>query len=273
MTRSHLNLPTFLLSSCAVFLAIPLAKAQIGTVAQNINTISAYAIQKVCAQGCFQDESNDFCPNDYLGEKIQCATHTDCNANNYLATNDCYCRSDLQAVAQVYLTSCVKRKCSVGDVAIDASTAGSIYSQYCKEKGYVAAALPATVSATATTTGGVVSVPTATSGSTSGSSGSSGLAGLSTTTIVGIVVGSVVGLFLLSYLLKTIRECFNRKTQPPSTPDHKAVFPPTHYQEHWVPLRGVGSEIGPNDSISMVSGPARPLPSLVSGTGYPQGRW
>ena len=46
-------------------------------------------------------------------------------------------RIDLQPVAESYLTSCVKSKCTIGDSSIDISSAGSIYNYYCSSKGYI----------------------------------------------------------------------------------------------------------------------------------------
>lgn len=286
MPRSPIHPLTFLLFLAILFVASPLASAQVGPITQEVSKIAAYGLQKACARKCFQDEAGNFCPNDLLGSKIGCAPHTDCNTFSWLATNDCYCRPDLQSIAQAHLTSCVKRACSVGDLAIDASSAGSIYSQYCKEKGYVAA-LPATVSATLTGSGrattapsatGAGSAPTETSGSSSSAGSSSNSNSLSITTIVGIVVGGIAGLAMLTYVLKRLGACFSHRKQqlpPYQLPlvDQKPMFPAVMHHESYYSSPGLGSEVGPDDSVSVFGGPTRPAPTLVSGVGYSQNRW
>ncbi|ERF69236.1 hypothetical protein EPUS_01193 [Endocarpon pusillum Z07020] len=263
------------LSLLTTTLLLQLTHGQVGTITQDVYTLSAFPLQKPCAQSCFV--ATGFCPNDVLGGEIGCKSHSNCADSNWQATNDCYCRTDLQKPAQDYLTSCIENKCSVGDVRIDASSAGSIYAQYCAEKGYSPAALPATVQATTTgpgastrtVGGGVGSGPTASS--TSDSPGSSSESSrLSTSTIIGIVVGSLAGLAFLAVTLKIVFKWFGfgrgRKAQYPQQPPpiyQQPVYPMKLYPETYYQQKAE-SEVTPDDSVSMISEMPRPAPTLVS---------
>ncbi|EON69657.1 hypothetical protein W97_08938 [Coniosporium apollinis CBS 100218] len=272
MTRnpSHLSL-------LATTLFLQLTHAQVGTITQDVYTLSAFPLQKPCAQSCFV--ATGICPNDVLGSEIGCNSWN-CNDRIWQATNDCYCRTDLQKPAQELLTSCVERKCTVGDVRIDASSAGSIYARYCAEKGYSPAAEPATVQATATgpgastraVGGGVGGGPTASS--TSGSQGSSSASGkLSTSTIIGIAVGGLAGLALLSVMCKIVPRwlgCGGGRRVPP--PMHQQPVYPMNLYPYY--QQKAESEVTPDDSVSMVSGMPRPAPTLVSNAqSYPPRRY
>ena len=277
----------FLLTS--VF--VSLAHAQIGTITQDINTYAAFSQQKSCAISCFQ--YGNLCPLDILGNKIGCA-QTNCETKSWQARNDCYCKSDLQSPAQEHLSSCISDACSVVDVSVDISSAVSIYARYCSDKGYTAG-LPQTAEANptdsnatpqSTTTKGLGGSPTSssTSGSTTGTTTGTGETSsesskLSLSAIIGIVVGSLAGLAFLSvalwYLKKCLSPCFGKKPhyqQQLPLHDQKPIFPsyPDHQLYHPTPTPG--SEVGPNDSVSMVGGVAPPAPTLVSDARYP-GRW
>jgi hypothetical protein len=250
--------------------------AQIGTITQDVFTMSAFSLQKPCAQSCFI--VTGACPEDVLGSKIGCNSIA-CLNNHWQATNDCYCRSDLQNPAQYFLTSCVERSCDVGDSRIDAASAGSIYAQYCAGKGYSPATEPATAPATATGHGastvaaGLGGLPTQTS--TSNAQGPSSSPGkLSTTTIIGIAVGGLIGLLVLLTALKALLKYMGcggerRMQRPPQQP----VYPMNYYSGPYDRHRA-DSEIGPDDSVTVVSGMAGPAPTLVSNTrSYPPYRY
>ncbi|KAF2635938.1 hypothetical protein P280DRAFT_167817 [Massarina eburnea CBS 473.64] len=266
----------------AIFFFTTLTTAQIGTLTQDVTTISAFPLQKPCAQSCFVQTG--FCPNDILGSKIGCKEHTNCYDSGWQATNDCYCRTDLQKAAQAYLTSCVKAKCSAGDAKIDQSTAGSIYEEYCRGKGYSIAA-PATVQASATEGSG------SSSGTTKAGSGSPAETGTPETTetstdskkklsiseIVGIVVGSLAGLAFLAITLRIVLKwcgCIGAggrggNTQPiqqqqQAVPlSQQAAYPMNLYPEWQQKATGAESEVGPDDSVSVVTAP-RLAPTIVS---------
>jgi hypothetical protein len=261
--------------------------SQIGTITQDISTLPAFSRQKPCAISCFMTGS--ICPEDLLGVKLGCAPQGLCSARGWQAKNDCYCRPDLQTPAHEWLTSCIQKYCSVGDAAIDASTAGALYGQYCEEKGYPAGALPATVQATITASDGTVHTsakiynagPTAGSGSTTTASSSSNLGAPSLWTIIGIVVGSIAGLAFLAVAFKVFWKlcgpCFKRKPvqeqhQLPLI-DHKSpVYPMHSYPELYYPPPRMEDELRPDDSFSVAGGLARPAPTLVSDGGPPR-RW
>jgi hypothetical protein len=285
MLSNNHHSSSFLVIFLTACLILPITNAQVGTITQDLTTLSAFPLQKACAQSCFL--TTGFCPNDVLGSQIGCAVHTDCYDNNWLAKNDCYCRQDLQVAAQSILTSCISRECKAGDDAIDASSAGSIYAQYCKEKGYPNPTAPAVVQATTTksggltvsTAGGANSQPTTSTTQEANSSSSK----LSTTTIIGISVGGAIGLGLLLYGLW---KCLARRPPPPqyqTQPQYQyqhaqpqftqqPFYPQNPYPEPYYPKPHAESEVSPDDSVSMVGGPARPAPTLVSAAqGYPRG--
>jgi hypothetical protein len=281
MTRSTIR-NSLRLSLLATTLLLQLTNAQVGTITQDIYTLSAFSLQKPCAQSCFV--VTGFCPYDVLGSDIGCKSQTNCDGNNWQATNDCYCRTDLQQPAQEYLTSCVEEGCTVGNSEIDASSAGSIYAQYCAEKGYSPATEPATVQATttgpgaSTTTagGGVVGGPTASSTSYSQSL-SSGSGKLSTWTIIGIVVAGLAGLALLAVTLKIAFKRSGRgegsKVQQPPPIHQQPVYPMNLYPEPYYQQKAE-SEVTPDDSVSMISGMPGPAPTLVSNAqSYPPRRY
>lgn len=263
--------------------------------------MGAFEAQKDCARSCFV--LTDYCSLDVLGSQLGCKSFVDCSQASWQAVNDCYCRSDLQKPAQDFLTSCISELCTVGDPAVDASSAGSIYAQYCQEKGYSPAAKPATVPATATKGSGVQTAtaagsarptaggagPTATSTTESGSS-SSGSSKLSMLAIIGIVVGSLAGLaflVVLAFTLKKLCGCF-RADKRKQTKFQQQYQPLQHYANYQQPIyptlqphsgpfyskpNPMDQEVLPDDSISMVAaGNAmpRPAPTLVSVGNYPQ---
>lgn len=280
MTRSTIRNPLHF-SLLVTTLLLQLTHAQIGTITQDVSTLSAFPLQKPCAQSCFF--TTDFCPNDVLGSAIGCKSWTDCSDSNWQAVNDCYCRTDLQKPAQDYLTNCIGKKCTVGDVKIDASSAGSIYAQYCAQKGYSPAAEPATVQATTTGPGastrtlgaGVGGGPTASS--TSDSQGLSlGSGTLSTSAIIGIVVGGLAGVVFLAVTLKMVFKwlgCWGGRKVQPSPIHQQAVYPRNIYSEPYYQQKAE-SEVRPEDSVSMVSGMPRVAPTFVSNVqSYPPYRY
>ena len=268
MTRSTIRNPLHL-SLLAATLILQLTHAQVGTITEDIYTLSAFSLQKPCAQSCFV--ITGVCPNDVLGSVIGCKTETDCFGSNWPATNDCYCRTDLQQPARDYLTSCIENGCNVGNSKIDASSAGSIYAQYCAEKGYSTATGPATVQATTTESGASTTTgsgaSTTNASPTSGSQGSSSGSGkLSTTTIISIAVGGVVGLTLLVLMVMRVFKRSGRTVPPPTIPQ-PPIYPDDFYSRLYSgPYSGpkAESEVTPDDSVSMVSGMPRPAPTLVS---------
>lgn len=142
------------LASVLLFCLAP-AIAQDNT-AQTINSLNVFSSQKPCAQQCFS-ANGYYCQVDVLASVIGCQNACNTNAPNY-----CYCRTDLQLVAQSYLTSCIKSLCTVGDPSVDISSAASIYGYYCSSNGYPVN-VPATTTqdnAQATTTQNSAQAPT-----------------------------------------------------------------------------------------------------------------
>lgn len=122
---------------------------------QTIYSLTIFSSQKPCAQSCFVYGSAAPCLDDYLGNAIGCVSGQECQGARDGAPNSCYCRADLQSVAESYLTSCVSNACAVGNSSIDISSAVSIYEYYCSSKGF-----PAAVVATTTTPAGVQATTT-----------------------------------------------------------------------------------------------------------------
>jgi hypothetical protein len=263
-----------------------LARAQVGTVTQDITTLQDFPLQKQCAQGCFV-RNYDVCPMDVLGMGLDCATIA-CGGNKpWQASNDCYCRLDAQKPAQEYLKNCISSSCTVGNPSIDASIAGSIYLRYCEEKGYEITA-PASNSATTTgtakmtrtSTGGRGSDPTdsTTFGgageSTSPESKPTSQSGLPTSAIIGIAVAAAAALILLGvciWLCKRPRSAHSEKHS-----DQTVHLEPTPtYPQDFSSSQGPASEVGPSDSVSNDGAPPTMI-SLTSGVSrynLPHSQW
>jgi hypothetical protein len=151
----HDRFPKTLVS--VLFFSLAPAIAQ-GNTAQTINSLDIFSSQKPCAQECFS-ANGYYCQVDVLASVLGCQNACNTNAPNY-----CYCRTDLQLVAESYLTSCVKSLCTVGDPSIDVSSAGSIYRYYCSSNGYPVNVPAATTQDSAKTTTHGGARPTTTHG-------------------------------------------------------------------------------------------------------------
>jgi hypothetical protein len=126
---------------------------------ETIESLSAFSSLRGCAQGCF-DKWDAGGWQDNLAVKLNCP-----------AIDSCVCRSDLQSVAQSYLSTCVSSGCSaLGGYTVDLSSALALYSSYCAGEGYSAPhTAPTSVLATTTASpGSVTTTIIATSMPTSG---------------------------------------------------------------------------------------------------------
>jgi hypothetical protein len=104
---------------------------------QTIFSLDAFSSQKPCAKSCFTTGQLGYCFVDMVGSALGCVDDSACGlGTSGLATNNCYCRTDLQSIAESFLTSCVKSACTAGDSLIDISSAGSIYDSYCSSEGF-----------------------------------------------------------------------------------------------------------------------------------------
>ena len=130
---------------CGLLFHLSIARAQ-ENLPQSIFSLDVFSSQKPCAQACFTTGVLAGCFGDIVGDAIGCVNDNACGLGTRgLAPNNCYCRTDLQPVAESFLTSCVKSACTVGDASIDISNAGSIYDYYCSSQGF-----PVSVAATTT---------------------------------------------------------------------------------------------------------------------------
>lgn len=234
------------------------ARAQVGTITQDISTLQDFSLQQQCVQTCFQ-MNNDFCPIDALGMALGCVAPVACSTRSWQAKNDCYCRLDFQQPAQDYLAGCVEQSCSVGDPSVAAASAGSIYLRYCEEKGYDTTK-PA--SNEATTTGSTKATSSAQARATSTGTPSAGSdepstsssktsSNLSTAALVGIIAGAVGTLILAgsAFWLHKLHE--SRRTPQP----HDLNTANLHY------FNGPGNDVYPDDSVSHIE-PQPPHPQL-----------
>jgi hypothetical protein len=136
-----------------LILALLFRNAEANTSIQTIASLTEWQNLDPCAQSCFQHGEGVGCTWAPLDSNALGCGAPYCSEQ---AANDCYCRSDKQAVATSYLSSCIKKACTIGDPLIDINSGVSIYEGYCTSLGYLAA--PANVAAT--TTGGTYSTST-----------------------------------------------------------------------------------------------------------------
>ena len=84
----------------------------------SIRSISAYQSQRACAQGCFYNI--DIWTTNLIASVLSCTQP---------CLESCCCRSDLQVIAEAYLSSCVSGACSAN--TIDVQGAVDVYEGYC----------------------------------------------------------------------------------------------------------------------------------------------
>jgi hypothetical protein len=126
------------------------------TQTQTLWSQDIYSSQKPCAQQCFLGNFAG-CGIDQVAQAMGCGYNYCGNAIG--ATNGCYCRTDLQSVAQSYVSQCVKTRCTIGNSEIDISSAVSIYDSYCVANGFpVDVPTTPTKGAQAATSGGMLAV-------------------------------------------------------------------------------------------------------------------
>jgi hypothetical protein len=115
---------------------------------QTIASLGVYKLQRNCAQGCFWYSIGVGKISDGIADAISCERQ----GVNVGALDSCFCRLDLQPVAETYLSTCISVGCSYGGgvVTVDISSAVSIYENYCSAKGYVANTQPQSVPANTT---------------------------------------------------------------------------------------------------------------------------
>ncbi|KAH6714301.1 hypothetical protein BKA61DRAFT_735786 [Leptodontidium sp. MPI-SDFR-AT-0119] len=117
---------------------------------ETIASLDAYKSQRACGQACFWYVGAGAEAFDVLGITLGCTRPV---------RDSCYCRTDVQAAAVTYLSTCISSQCSgPGVVANDISMATSIYDSYCQGKGYTADTSPASVTATTTSGSGSTTV-------------------------------------------------------------------------------------------------------------------
>ena len=118
-----------------------------------IDQSDAYKQQRKCAFRCFVDFSDVGYP---IAMQISCPT--------FRVQNDCFCRSDLQQEANLYVSSCVDSGCSRNKFDIDLAT--KIYDDYCTRNGYERPAQVTTPPGTGAYAATITALPTTTVGRT-----------------------------------------------------------------------------------------------------------
>jgi len=88
-----------------------------------INDNDAYQRQRVCAFSCFIGFDDIGYP---IAQEISCPT--------FPVQNDCFCRTDLQRQAHLYVSSCISGGCDRNKN--DISVATKLYDDYCTSNGY-----------------------------------------------------------------------------------------------------------------------------------------
>lgn len=116
----------------------PVASATSGTV--SLEGSPAFASQRPCVR-------NDCFGSDTLGNPYLLASGIDCDSNP--VENECFCRTDLQAGATSYLSSCVYSACD--QMTLDVNSAVKIYTDYCTSNGFTVATTSSPVSTTSGT--------------------------------------------------------------------------------------------------------------------------
>ncbi|KAI9863869.1 MAG: hypothetical protein M1813_003521 [Trichoglossum hirsutum] len=269
---SHRIHPLFLAPLLSRF-----AAAQAASQPQELFSLDAFSLQQTCAQYCFTTSLSG-CKTDLLGSAVGCANHP-CTSQ-FAADDSCYCRGDLQSAAQSYLTSCIRKSCTVGDSTVNLASAGSIYGNYCSSKGFTAAPakFPAatTTRASNPTSTAPNGVPGATGTTTSETTIASPTTSLGTSTTPSssnttyIVLGVIGAIAVLAAIIFLINKY--GRSKPPPSPVFMAPYPPPNQlstqnlQSHSGSSYLAEDDISQHDSVSNINVPTSyPLPpSLVS---------
>lgn len=117
------SLSLFLLQISVLFLLQAFPVLSDAPATQSLYSEDLYKQQRSCAQSCFVTCCSGF--SDVIANDLSCPGPV---------LNSCYCRSDLQAVAVSYISSCVSSACSSDTVDIQSAT--SLYQAYCASNGY-----------------------------------------------------------------------------------------------------------------------------------------
>lgn len=250
-------LQTSLATGYALLVSLLSSFTRAQTAYQSIYTVDAFAAQPTCVQACFTagygPDIN--CNTDVLGSLLGCP-NTPC-MTTFAAVDSCYCRGDLQAAANELLGLCINEVCSVGDNSVNLATAASIYSNYCQERGFMAAPASTTTTAKSQAKSGTAASPTNTvqAGATSTSlsptdpSSTTSSSGTNTLVIVAASVGTLIGVAILVAAIT----CWIRRTPTPpqSSPRPSCLKDHVHMDstESWVSRLSEPSE---NESASQV---------------------
>jgi hypothetical protein len=107
-----------------VFFALLVMLQLVASATVTIEENPAFQSQRPCARGCFMR----------FGAAVYAvADAIGCEPND--PQNECVCRPDLQAGADVYIKSCVNNNC--GKNTLDVNSAVSIYDSYCTSAGFL----------------------------------------------------------------------------------------------------------------------------------------
>jgi hypothetical protein len=140
--NDRFNTTTFLFTLISFFLNF----CHCGDETVSIETFPAYKDLRGCATCCFRQCSAECLF--IIGDVISCG-HGDIYCGQD-ALDSCFCRSDLQATVETYISKCVFTACSSN--LNDMSSAVYAYTEYCKSTGQVILATPTGTYAIVTTT-------------------------------------------------------------------------------------------------------------------------
>jgi hypothetical protein len=129
---------SILFSVLSVLSLLPLAIADAPQTAVFQPVFSSF---RPCAGICFYLTYSYTCPSDKLADALGCGYHACSNIPGsnepVLAQESCWCRADLQPVAERYISSCISSACTQGgNPSIDIKSAVDFYDGYCSGKGY-----------------------------------------------------------------------------------------------------------------------------------------
>jgi hypothetical protein len=141
-------------------LGLAAAQSSGNTERQTLFLDPQFSKQIACVRDCFASkDTTGGCWYDNIGKALGCTNNPGCDVpaggTTWAALNSCYCRSDLQSQAQAAITSCVRSNCTVGDLDVNAASAGALQRSYCSRAGFpqsVDAEPTTTVASPATTT-------------------------------------------------------------------------------------------------------------------------
>jgi hypothetical protein len=97
---------------------------------------SQFSAQASCVRDCFvSKDTTGACWYDLVGKALGCMNTAGCavsmGGTTWAAVNECYCRSDMQPVAQMAISTCITASCMSGNVNVNLASGSALYRDYC----------------------------------------------------------------------------------------------------------------------------------------------